>query len=142
MIYCFIDLEGTLANTDHRQTLLQAKEYDAYEQAAPDDEPNEDVADLIDLLHMNNRQVIILTTRKEKYRAQTEAWLMKHKIAAQALVMRQEDEWAPEAQMKAARIKLFAETDGEEEELGFILDDNLQVCELLKMEGYRVWHRL
>lgn len=137
--FCFVDLEGTLANHDHRLPLLNAQEYDAYEEAAINDEVNEDIYGLLWVLNTEIK-IVVMSTRTEKYRSATETWLTRHNIPASAVLLRPGNDWAPQPTLKARMINEFF--DGEDKAISFVIDDNLAVCEKLKEEGYHVWHRL
>lgn len=137
--FCFIDLEGTLADNRHRLPLFEGKDYDGYELASVHDALNDDVYGLIWLMNTEVK-IVVLSTRREKYRSLTEAWLTKKNIPASAILLRGEDNWAPEPELKERMIAQFF--GNEPEAVQFVLDDSLAVCERLKEKGYNVWHRL
>lgn len=72
------DIDGTLANIDHRRHLVEGpkKDFDAFYDAMVYDTVNPDVQDLYRLYaHNLDWLVYICTGRPEKYRSVTEEWL-------------------------------------------------------------------
>lgn len=83
------DLDGTLANIDHRLHHIQKEnpDYEAFYNEVYKDEP---IQPLINLLQaLNERYVIaIVTGRSEVCRSATALWLDKHRVPYQNLIMR------------------------------------------------------
>ena len=80
-----IDIDGTIANLDHRLHHIRKKprDYDSFFAAMSEDTPIKDTLWLIDLLitaHYEQGDFVffICTGRSEDYRKQTEEWLCEH----------------------------------------------------------------
>ena len=93
------DLDGVLANADHRQHLLQPKgggrkDWKTFFSRAGDDAIFEEVARLTNLLNpVLNR--VLLTARPTTIKDITVEWLERHDLAWDLLVMRPQGEFSP-----------------------------------------------
>jgi hypothetical protein len=69
-----VDIDDTLADTSHREHLIQSEGWDAFHEAGKEDKPIKAMVDLIEALHCDPEtvhEIIALTARPEKYRQQT-----------------------------------------------------------------------
>lgn len=84
------DLDGTLADVEHRVHHIKGdnNDWDAFYAACGSDTPIEPVIELVRALHGAGHQIHILSGRREDVRAITEAWLARHAVPYQRLVMR------------------------------------------------------
>lgn len=85
-----VDIDSTLADTTHRQHLINTEHRDetdwtAYAKACAHDQPT-DVVTLVDLLGVDH-DIVLVTSRPEAARPETVAWLDLHKIVYDDLVM-------------------------------------------------------
>ena len=78
------DIDGTLADNDHRQHYLSGnKNWDAFFAEQHKDEPYQAVLDVLhalayDRVKMLGDKIIIVTARDERFRNDTHDWLNKH----------------------------------------------------------------
>ncbi len=72
----FVDLDGTLCNTEHRDRFARNKNWSEFHSNSKYDTINEDVWWLIDKLNTDGVAVFALTGRPELYRQDTINWLM------------------------------------------------------------------
>jgi phosphoserine phosphatase len=93
------DLDGTLANVDHRQEHALNKNWDAFHFLCHLDRPYQNIVDLMSAIS-ENWKIIIITGRDEKYRKATEHWLDANEIFPDALFMRQKDDRRPDHEYK------------------------------------------
>ncbi len=105
------DLCDTLADTRHRAHLIPpastariASSWDRYSLACGGDAPIPPVIRLLMTLSEHYR-IFILTSRGEVARAETVAWLARHNIPYDRLIMRSPDEHREPAAVKAEWIK-------------------------------------
>lgn len=88
------DVDGTLANGDHREHLYGGREaytWDAYVSASIDDSPHEEIQWLNHLMaRESDVYIIVLTARSESGRAVTIKWLEKHHIRYNELILKPE----------------------------------------------------
>lgn len=103
------DLDGTLANNAHRDHLLPAEgrlaeHWDAHAKACGMDQPILDTIDVMGQLEDRNC-VVILTGRSEVARPETEAWLIKHDVRHDGLIMRQVDDHRKATEFKEEALR-------------------------------------
>jgi hypothetical protein len=84
-----VDIDGVLADAVNRQHFLDRErpDYQAFFDACGDDPVIEEIRVLLDLLDPD-LQVVLLTARPDRVRPLTEAWLRRHEIRWDLLVMR------------------------------------------------------
>lgn len=84
------DIDGTIANTDHRVHHLEGdkKDWDAWYAKAQGDTPYWEIVDLMHLAYGSGIKIVICTGRDEKCRKETEEWLNKHDLLYHSLYMR------------------------------------------------------
>ncbi|MFI6878774.1 hypothetical protein ACIBL6_35605 [Streptomyces sp. NPDC050400] len=129
------DLDGTLADTAHRQHFLEARprDWDAFFAAAPDDPP---LAEGIALARGSAEEceVVYLTGRPERCRADTVAWLAAQELPQGRLHMRRNDDRRPARRTKLDVLRRI--TRGRE--LRMLVDDDELVCDEAERAGFRV----
>lgn len=90
------DIDGTLANGEHREHLYggrAAYTWDAYVAASIDDTPHEQIQWLNHLMSRETDvHIIVLTARSESGREVTIKWLEKHKIFYNQLLLKPESD--------------------------------------------------
>jgi hypothetical protein len=129
------DVDGVLANADHRQDVLfdggRRKNWKAFFAAAGDDSLIEEVARLTHLLDPTLK-VVLLTARPTSNRSITVTWLAQHDVKWDLLVMRPDGDFrsSPEAK-RAAVLELRAQ--GFEPQLAF--DDDRRNVDMFHDEG-------
>jgi|SRR6185503_1387636 len=87
------DIDGTIANNNHREHLAKTKQWDEFHALAHADKPLQATVAVLDALHDQGHRVELWTARPEKYRQDTEAWLQKHRIRYSKLLMRSDNDW-------------------------------------------------
>jgi predicted kinase len=113
------DIDGTLA--------LFGKA-NPYDRDFMQDEINKAV---LALLHHYDKDVVLLSGRKEKFREQTEQWLKQHGVPFVQLYMRPDNDARKDVLIKEELY--YAHIHGKCN-VCMVIDDRLQVC--------RMWHRL
>ncbi|MFK4071548.1 HAD family acid phosphatase [Streptomyces sp. NPDC029674] len=132
------DLDGTLADTGHRQRYLERKprDWDAFFAAAPQDPPLAPGVELA-LASARDCEVVYLTGRPERCRADTEEWLARHGLPAGRIWMRRNNDRRPARHTKLQVLHDIART----REIRVLVDDDDLVCEAAEQAGYPV-HRV
>lgn len=129
------DLDGTLAETGHRQHHLQRRprDWDGFFAAAPQDAP---LAEGIRLLvkAAEECEVMYLTGRPERCRPATVAWLEAHGLPAGRLWMRRNDDRRPARTTKLEVLRRL----GGGREIRMLVDDDELVCDAAERAGFRV----
>ena len=84
------DIDGTIANTDHRVHHLEGdkKDWKSWYAKAHNDTPYWEIVDLMHLAWNAGIKVIICTGRDENCREETKEWLDKHGLPYDQLYMR------------------------------------------------------
>jgi phosphoglycolate phosphatase-like HAD superfamily hydrolase len=140
-----MDIDGTLANADHRLHLLPKNS--SHETGKPVDEAWQAFFDACDgdkvypeIRALNNAMaaagyhVWVLTGRRRSAEAVTIEWLVRHQIVWTALMMRPEDDYRPDTEVK--KDMLAALRAGGYEPL-FAVEDRAGVTKMWREEGIR-----
>ena len=73
------DIDGTIANNDHRQHYLEGKkDWDGFFSELINDDPIPKIINQINDLHSLGKKIVFVTGRPERYRKQTLLWLLKY----------------------------------------------------------------
>ena len=130
------DLDGVIANADHRQHLLAGpgkKDWKRFFAAAGDDLLIEEVAALTVLLDPS-LQRILLTARPTSIRDVTLEWLSRFSVRWDVLVMRREGDFAASPDAKRHAVEQLRD-HGFQILLAF--DDDQRNVEMFRSEGIR-----
>ncbi|WP_428950667.1 LNS2 domain-containing protein [Streptomyces sp. cg35] len=129
------DLDGTLADTAHRQRFLEGRprDWDAFFAAAPDDPP---LAEGIALARKSAEecQVVYLTGRPERCRADTEEWLAAQGLPEGPLHMRRDTDRRPARRTKLDVLRRLARG----RTVRMLVDDDELVCDEAERAGFTV----
>ncbi|MET9563437.1 MULTISPECIES: LNS2 domain-containing protein [Streptomyces] len=128
------DLDGTLADTAHRQRFLEQRprNWDAFFAAAPHDPPlAEGVA--LALEHAKECEVLYLTGRPERCRKDTVAWIAAQGLPEGRVRMRRNDDRRPARRTKLQILRELAR----DREIRVLVDDDELVCEDAERAGFR-----
>ena len=129
------DLDGTLANNDHRQSLVTGgrKDWEAFFEAQAGDKPNEAVVELYKaLVELDRFDVLVVTARPERYRESSERWFQTHKIPVRRLLMRADGDRRSDSVVKR-EILLTLKREGATPL--FVVDDRKAVVDMWRREG-------
>jgi len=142
-LYIF-DLDGTLANIDHRLHHVRGKSrkernWKAFNEEVSNDTPNWWVVDLLDMVKADGGEVLILSGRSEENGTQerTEAWLDKYNIIYDHLRMRQAGDYRKDEIIKKEMLEAFLK-EYPEYKVWFIVDDRQRVVDMWRENGYNV----
>ncbi len=133
----FVDLDGVLADVRHRLHHLtgRRKDWDAFFAAAPQDGLHPEGKAVVDRLG-EDHEVVYLTGRPERCRADTEAWLARHDLGGHELVMRSGRDRRPAAVVKVEVIaRRFAHR-----QVAVVVDDDDRVVAAMRRAGHPVLH--
>jgi hypothetical protein len=141
--YIIADLDGTIANDDHRVHVWAGGNYDECFALQHLDTPNEDVVWLLNSLATNmDIDVLIVTCRPEQFRQQTWDWLLKHNVnGIGRLLMRPEGDRTPSCELKIKMLeKRFGSKQNVLQKVLFVLEDRDKVVKALREYGLKTWH--
>lgn len=142
-----VDLDGTIADARHREHYAQNGEWDAFHQASTLDIPRPDVQWFLNCminLMANQPQphIVILTGRNERYRPLTEAWLIKNNIFYDELIMRPDNNFEKDGELKVRQLTELCEAAGFDhpcEAVIVALEDRDQMVEAYRELGIPCW---
>ena len=145
-----VDVDGTLVDvsTVRHHVILSHPEnrgyrdYHAFHRAASWCPPIRATVDLVDAERACGRAVIIMTARKEEWKASTVGWLASHGIAWDEIYMRADHDDRKDALVKA---DLLAKVRARGWNVVRAYDDNPSIIALWRSEGIPVveipgWH--
>ena len=131
------DIDGTLANTEHRKKYVatKPKNWAAWNAAMKDDSVHTDIRDLLDTLRNAGKTIIICSGRGDETRGVTERWLSDNGIRYSALYMRAERDYRQDSIVKTELLDRIREEHGEPY---LWIDDRQQVVDAIRAQGVRV----
>jgi len=127
------DVDGTLANVDPYLHLVRGsnRDYDAFHKASIDALPNIEVVEMLNDAVADRFAVLIVTSRKEKYRGLTSLWLERNNLRSHALFMRADDDNRPDYEAKKDMLDKITE----HWDVFHAVDDNPNVIRLWEDNG-------
>lgn len=129
------DLDGTLADVNHRRKFLEQSkpDWDAFYAHMADDVPNENIVALYKSLWKQDQyEVLIVTGRHERFRALTMNWFKKYDIPYSKILMRGDKDFRPDHEVKQDMLNLLL-ADGKK--ILFTVDDRQQVVDMWRRNG-------
>lgn len=131
-----VDIDGTVANTEHRIHYITNghKNWDAWHAHAHKDEPIEQMVDLLDMAVTFGIKIVLCTARDEKRREDTVKWFKEHEIPYDVLYMRKIGDRRDDDIVKFELLERIYE-DGYEPTLVF--DDRDRVVKMWRAAGLR-----
>lgn len=133
-LYIF-DLDGTLANIEHRRHLVTGdnKDWAEFYKRCVDDTPNIPVIKTVKILQKSNVDIWIWSGRSDEVQTQTLQWLKEHVCYFKKLRMRAKDDYTPDEILKK---KWYDEMlQGEKERLVAVFDDRQKVVDMWRENG-------
>ncbi|PIK15172.1 HAD family acid phosphatase [Halobacteriovorax sp. JY17] len=124
-----VDLDGTLANCDHRVHHVEKtpKDWVAFNRDMGLDEINSWCAELVAAMEEKGFKILLLTGRGEESRNQTEEWLEKYQVPYTELYMRKAQDSREDSEIKR---EIFLDFIRPEYETLFVVEDRLSVVEM------------
>lgn len=130
---CIFDIDGTLANCDHRLHHVQnkPKNWEAFYSGCMDDLVIVPVAEMLELFSKNHL-IYIVTGRPERNRDLTETWLNHYKIHYDKLIMRGDRDFRKSPDYKSA---VCDSIEREGYKINFAIEDRLDCVEMFIKRG-------
>ena len=129
------DIDGVLADVRHRLRFVERrpKDWDAFFDAAVDDPP---LAQGVALAQESAKdcEVVYVTGRPERCRADTLAWFARHGLPEGTLSMRGPRDRRP---ARVAKLELLRRLAGDRV-VAVVVDDDAQVCDAYERAGFPV----
>lgn len=133
-----VDLDGTLANVDHRRHLVMGKhrDYEAFHKLIPFDPVNMWCKQLMKSMYQLGLPCIIVSARPQKYESATRSWLEKHSVPFTGLaLLRPDDDSTPDQELKRTWLRNYGKED-----VLFVIDDRAKVVAMWREEGMTALH--
>jgi len=135
------DIDGTLANIEHRLDYVRSKpkNWKAFDAGIPNDKVNYPVADVFWALDATDQHTIILASgRNERSRQATENWLRKNSLNAyDKLYMRKADDFRNDSIVKREMLDEIIADYGKKPDIWF--DDRPRVVKAIRSRGVFVF---
>ncbi|MBV9098594.1 MAG: hypothetical protein JO079_11100 [Frankiaceae bacterium] len=133
-----VDLDGVLADVRHRLRHVEGvtgKDWDAFFAGIPADPPLAEGLAVVDRLLTDGHEIVIVTGRPERTRADTERWLERQGLPRLRVVMRRDGDRRPARQVKRALVRRLAA----DRTIAVVVDDDPAVCDTLEADGWPVF---
>ena len=130
-----VDLDGTLANIDHRRHFVESKPKDwkGFFSIIEDDTVNNWCRDLIKRYYLDDDYIVyLLTGRPERYRWQSLQWLKYNKVPSDYLFMRNNEDYRSDYVVKREIYKEHIEPYCN---VMFVIDDRDSVVKMWRELG-------
>lgn len=126
------DIDGTIANNDHRQDLLNTHDdWDNFFLAMMDDKPIEKVINLVKEKKIEGKDINFITGRPERYREMTLTWLKQHFKFNFSLFMRKDND----RRSKLISKKEIFETNFKKSSIDCCIDNDQELLKMWKKIG-------
>lgn len=127
------DVDGTVANNDHRRVWVQnkPKNWKAYNATMADDLPIQNIINLTQILS-DHYMVIIVTARTDDHAEVTQAWLQKHGVAYDRIFFRKEKDYRDDSIVKSEILDQILEQGIEPV---MVFDDRNKVVNMWRERG-------
>lgn len=132
------DLDGTLADIDHRLHWIHRDEPDwtAFFLACGDDAPIANTITVLRTLHAAGYEVVIASGRGEVARDATIEWLARHDVPWDRLLLRRSDDARHDDEVKTEMVR---ENDLAPERTLVVLEDRASVVQTWRRLGFHVF---
>lgn len=133
-----VDLDGTLANVDHRVGFVRTKpkNFKAFFEGMVHDPVNEPVRIIVDSLLSAGYSMVIMTGRDGNYEKHSRDWLQKHNISYDDFYIRKIGDYRADYIIKSEMVKEIKENGWNPL---FAIDDRPQVVRELRKNGIFVF---
>ena len=133
-----VDIDGTIAKVGDRLKYLQQekKDWDAFYEHCDEDEPIDEICQLVADLFVLGRDIVFCTGRRESVREKTRNWLTQNVISTydDELLMRKDKDWRHDTDVKPELLQKAGITP---DDVYFILEDRDSMVAKWRELGYR-----
>ena len=133
-----VDIDGTIAKVGDRLKYLQQekKDWDAFYEHCDEDEPIDEMCQLVADLFVLGRDIVFCTGRRESVREKTRNWLTQNIMSTfdSELLMRKDGDWRHDTEVKPELLQKAGITP---DKVYFILEDRDSMVAKWRELGYR-----
>lgn len=129
------DIDGTLANIDHRLGFIsgEKKDWTSFFEAMKDDIAIKPMVDILLKFTASIGSVVVVATgRPEKYREMTSTWLKTSCIPVGTIYMRKDEDFRPDHVVKEEMLKTITAEFGKP---SLVFEDRANVVEMWRSHG-------
>lgn len=129
------DIDGTLADLNGREQFLHngKKDWKSFNANMDKDLPNMPIVELYRTLYKSqNYEIILVSGRQERFRKVTETWLTFHEIPFDTLLMRKNDDFRHDCEIKQDILKDLQQAG---KQILFTVDDRQSVVDMWRANG-------
>lgn len=132
-MFAVFDLDGTLCDITHRLPFIKREkpDWDGFFAACDKDTAKWDVIGLLMAAYGGRDEVVIVSGRSDVVMGKTKAWLKKHGINYDHLIMREEGNHEPDFKFKE---RILTKTLGVKN-VRYVVDDRQQVVDMWRRNG-------
>lgn len=129
------DLDGTLANIEHRLHFIKHgnSNWDDFFAACTEDTPNWPICSIFENLALNGYRMWIFSGRSDAVREETKKWLKLHAVEPEKLFMRKAGDHQPDDQLKQSWIDNL--TKWEKDDILCAFDDRQRLVDMWRKNG-------
>jgi hypothetical protein len=121
-VIILVDMDHTISNAFWRNSMIGTETWDHYHENSKYDKPFKNVVVLLNALSNSGYEIMGITGRNEKHRSLTVKWLVDNKVDIGELLMRPDDDYTKNGELK---VKLITERfKGDFKDIHFLIDDN------------------
>lgn len=132
------DLDGTLADIDHRLHWIHRDDPDwtAFFLACGDDRPIRNTITVLRTLHASGYEVVIASGRGEVARQETIAWLARHEVPYDRLILRRVGDDRHDDEVKTEMVRVHGLDPAD---TLVVLEDRASVVQVWRRLGFHVF---
>jgi beta-phosphoglucomutase-like phosphatase (HAD superfamily) len=134
-----VDLDGTLCDSAHRDHHAANKEWEQFHSLSSLDVPKRLTAEIVKVLAEKEWLIVACTGRNKKWEPATIAWLTTHGIPIDFILMRPDDNYEPDHELKIRMAKEFMAMLHSQSREWLVLDDREKVVEAWRNAGFTCW---
>ena len=129
------DIDGTVANNDHRQHFLEGKkDWDGFFSELINDDPIYPIINKVNDEYLAGKEIIFLTGRPERYKYSTLLWLKEYFSFEPLLLMREDNDLRTKVDTK----KQIFNSNLNIEKIDYILENDEDLIEMWSEMGLSV----
>ena len=130
-----VDLDGTLANIDHRLHFVKREkpDWDGFYEACVNDTPNEWCVHLIRAMAASGFRVLVISARSKVVEEQSHKWIYTYvgeRPYRPLILLREERDYTPDDELKIKWLNSYGK-----ERILFVVDDRQRVVDMWRKEG-------
>ena len=132
------DLDGTLADVEHRLHFIQRqpKDWEAFFLACGEDDPIPSTITVLRLLHGAGYEIVIVSGRSDLAERQTIEWLERHRVPFDRMLLRRHGDKRHDVEIKAEMVREHGITP---DDTLVVFEDRASVVRAWRERGFHVF---